>query len=58
METEREHIESKDCWCKPEVIFETHDGAQVWIHKGPGDDLTPAPIIAQAIADVIAGEED
>jgi hypothetical protein len=50
-----EHIDSLDCWCKPDVIFETDDGSMVIVHKAPGDELPPASIIAQAIADVIAG---
>lgn len=51
---ELEHDElSENCWCHPEVIFD-FDGRQVWVHHGPGEELPPPSIIAQAIADVIA----
>lgn len=53
---ELEHVEGeneKDCWCKPDMIFEW-EGREIWVHHGPGEELAPAEIIAQAIADVIA----
>jgi len=31
-----EHIESKDCWCEPELVqdVDENQGLQVWSHKG------------------------
>ena len=31
-----EHIESKDCWCAPELVQDIDDwhDKQVWSHKG------------------------
>lgn len=54
---ERLHIDSLDCWCSPDVVFEADNGNRVIIHKAPADELTPAAIIAQAIADAIADKE-
>lgn len=52
---EREHIDSEDCWCQPEVIFVAEwSGNRVWVHKGNGEELAPAWVVAQAIADAIA----
>lgn len=30
-----EHVESKDCWCEPELIedYTSQGGSQVWLHK-------------------------
>ena len=55
---EREHINSEDCWCHPQVFFEADNGNKVWTHKGNGDELPPASILAQAIADAIADREE
>jgi len=57
---DREHIDSPDCWCHPDLILEGVDGVfgSVWIHKAPGEELAPAWIIAEAIADAISGRED
>lgn len=52
-----DHIDSMDCWCKPEVIFVADNGSQVIVHKGAGEELPPPFIIAQAIADAISGKE-
>jgi hypothetical protein len=54
----REHIDSTDCWCHPEVIFEADNGNSVWIHKGAGDELAPASAIAQAIATAMSNKEE
>jgi hypothetical protein len=56
MTEELEHVQDgndRECWCKPDMIFEW-EGREIWVHRGPGDELAPAGIIAQAIADVIA----
>ena len=31
-----EHLESKDCWCEPDLIQDIDDDhdKQVWVHKG------------------------
>ena len=49
-----EHVDSMDCWCHPDVIFEAPNGNQVIVHKAPGEELPPADIIAQAIADAMS----
>ena len=43
----------EDCWCRPDMIFDWH-GREIWVHHGNGEELPPAWIIAEAIADVIA----
>jgi hypothetical protein len=57
MTEEREHLDDenggRDCWCHPEMIFETDDGRQVWVHKGAGEELPPSWIIAQAVYDAL-----
>lgn len=56
---ENEHIDSEECWCHPEVIFVAEwNGNRVWIHKGNGEELAPAWVVAQAIADAIADRVD
>jgi hypothetical protein len=55
---EREHINDESCWCHPQVFFEADNGNRVWTHKGRGDELPPASILAAAIADAIADRED
>lgn len=57
-EGERLHIDGEDCWCHPYVYFEADNGNKVWIHKGNGDELPPAKILAEAIADAIADKEN
>lgn len=52
-----EHVDSMDCWCRPEVIFEAPNGNLVIVHKAPGDELPPADIIAQAIADAMSNAQ-
>jgi len=44
----------RDCWCIPDMVFEWEDGRQLWVHHGNGEELAPARIIAEAIADLIA----
>jgi hypothetical protein len=57
MTEELEHLDDensgRDCWCKPDMIFDW-EGREIWVHHGPGEELAPASIIAQVIADVIA----
>lgn len=51
-----EHLDSPDCWCHPVMVFKDDDsGNEVWVHKGNGEELAPSWIIAEAIADAIAG---
>ena len=51
---ERPHIEdSMDCWCHPQEVFEADNGNKVIVHKGHGEELPPASIIAEAIADAM-----
>jgi hypothetical protein len=60
MNYEEEHIideNEQDCWCKPEMVFE-FEGRELWVHHGPGEELPPADVIAQAIADIIADKDD
>lgn len=34
--TEREHEESKDCWCQPTLSYRDEiNGCEVWVHKSP-----------------------
>lgn len=54
MDEEKEHIDSIECWCGPEEIFTADNGSAVIVHKGPGDELPPSSVIAQAIADAIS----
>jgi hypothetical protein len=54
---EREHIDSTDCWCHPEVIFD-YDERSVWVHKGAGEELPPPSVIAQAIAAAMTSKEE
>lgn len=54
METdEKIHIDSDDCWCHPEMVLEGVEGkfGSVTVHHGNGEELAPAWIIAEAIAD-------
>lgn len=47
------------CWCKPTLFYRNPvTGACVWVHKGPGDELPPAWILAEAIADTFTDEND
>jgi len=51
------HIDSMECWCKPDVIFVCEwNGGTVIVHKGAGEELPPPFIIAAAIAEVISGK--
>lgn len=51
---EPEHIfDSMDCWCHPQEIFEANNGSKVIVHKGHGEELPPAYVIAEAIADAM-----
>jgi len=49
-QAEREHIASKDCWCKPRLEHTVENGAQVWIHNDPEGTQPPIDVIAEAIA--------
>jgi hypothetical protein len=49
----RPHIQSSKCWCGPTLFFEAENGNQVWVHKGPGDDLPPSDMLAAAVAAAI-----
>ena len=57
---EREHINSVDCWCHPDLILPGSAGefGDVWVHKAHGEELAPAWIIAAAIADAFKHEPD
>lgn len=57
---ESEHIDDPDCWCHPDLVLEG-DGdrfGSVWIHKGEGEELAPAFIIAAAIASAFIDVEE
>lgn len=28
-----DHLDSKDCWCRPELEYESETGNQVWVHR-------------------------
>lgn len=51
---ERRHYNCMNCWCKPVEVYTAPNGNAVIVHKGNGEELPPANIIAQAIADAIA----
>jgi len=46
----REHDESPDCWCEPELYFVADNGSEVWIHHDRDGSLPSPAQIAQAIA--------
>lgn len=53
---ERRHAwSSMDCWCRPVEVYTAPNGDSVLVHKGNGEELPPSSVIAQAIADAIAG---
>jgi hypothetical protein len=53
-EGERLHIDGPDCWCNPTLFFDGgEEFGDVWVHKGNGEELPPASILASAIADAI-----
>lgn len=52
---EKPHFNSLSCWCGPVEVYTAPNGNTVIVHKGNGDELPPSNIIAQAIADAIAG---
>lgn len=57
--TEREHLHGEneaECWCQPDMIFE-FDGREVWVHKGNGEELVPARIIAEAVYAVLMNRD-
>ena len=33
MKKPREHIESGECWCSPELAFVAEDGTEHWVHR-------------------------
>lgn len=45
----------RDCWCQPDMIFE-YDGREVWVHKGYGEELAPAQVIAKAVYNVLVDD--
>lgn len=57
---ELEHIDSADCWCHPDLVLQGVDGkfGDVWVHKGAGEELAPAQIIADAVASAFVGWVD
>lgn len=58
VEIEQEHIDGPNCWCKPQLFFEGLDEfADVWVHKGHGEEMPPSHVLAQAIADAIRQEQ-
>lgn len=46
----REHDESPDCWCEPELYFVADNGAEVWLHHDPNESLPSPAVIARSIA--------
>ena len=55
--TELEHLHGEneqDCWCQPDLIFE-YENREVWVHKGPGEELAPAKLIAEVVYNVLVG---
>jgi hypothetical protein len=58
---EREHTEpSAECWCHPDLVLEG-DGdkfGSVWVHKAPAEELAPAWIIVEAIADAFKSDDE
>ena len=59
LEGDREHTQGGDCWCDPQLFFDGgEEFGDVWVHKGPGDELPPSSVLASAIADAISGGED
>jgi hypothetical protein len=55
----REHIDGADCWCHPDLILEGWPGVfgDVWVHKGDGEELAPAWVIADAIASAFISDD-
>lgn len=53
----REFVENdEDCWCKPTLFFDGgEEFGNVWVHKANADELPPAKILIEAVADAIAG---
>lgn len=52
----RTHTDGMDCWCGPVIFFDGGDEfGDVIVHKGNGEELPPARVLASAIADAISG---
>lgn len=59
LDPEREHINSDDCWCHPDLVFDGgEEYGNVWVHHGNGEELPPAHIIIEALNDAMFHEED
>jgi hypothetical protein len=55
----KEHTDSQYCWCKPELVFVSATGAQVWVHHEPDGNTPPPEVVAEAIAlTQVAGDEE
>ena len=51
---EREHTDGVDCWCHPTLFFDGGDQyGNVWVHKGNGEELPPAKVLIEAVADAM-----
>jgi hypothetical protein len=51
---DRPHSNTPDCWCHPDLVLDgDEEFGDVWVHKAPGEELAPARIIAEAIADAM-----